>query len=81
METTATTQQQIIKLLTNASEIKGGDKLVTDFETMYLGFVSSQVYDDMDGREREFMTLTFLQLQKALGYVSQLTPKKTQQQV
>ena len=64
--------KKITKHLLNASGLKGAESLKTDFELIYLGFVSSQVYEDMDGKERELMLLLFLELHKTLEQVSLL---------
>jgi hypothetical protein len=72
-----TTTEKIIKHLTNACEIRGGEHLVSDFEFMYLGFVSSQTYDEMSLEGRECITIVFLELQKALQNVAKLKEEKS----
>ena len=75
IETTPT--EQILKHLVNASEIRGHECLISDFEFMYLGFVSSQQYDEMGIQERECITIMFLELQKALQKVAKITEEKS----
>lgn len=70
------TNIQIETLLTdlfNLNDFNYNDGAINYLDMIYIGFVSSMEFEDMDGRERANITIFFMQLKKLIQNSNGLT--------
>ncbi len=57
---------EVFNSLVKLNELKGNEGLLNDLEMLFLGFVQSDICEEMAGTHREVMTLMFFNLIKVI---------------
>ncbi len=59
--------ETLLNGLFDLNDHNGNEGAINTLETIYVGFVSSMEFEDMDGRERANLTFFFLKLKKLIA--------------